>query len=126
MLPIAPKALGFTASSRAAGRLTALGLLVVTLIAVFVGTGFLNSSSAAASTEATAARRASEASYCATQAMGTVSDDFKLAVCTDLDSDLVGIANLLGLPALAPTYFSDTTPVEVVFSPVPSSKGDDA
>jgi hypothetical protein len=45
-----------------------------------------------------------------------------LAVCTDLDADSGGIANLLGLPALAPTGSSLTTPVEVVFSEVPAAK----
>jgi hypothetical protein len=48
-----------------------------------------------------------------------VSDELKLAVCTDLDSDLVGIAKLLGLPALAPTSTSLTNPVEVEFSDAP-------
>jgi hypothetical protein len=126
VLPIAPKALGFTPSSRAAGRLVALALLVVALTASWVGTGVLGSSSASASTESTAALRESEASDCADQAEGPPSATVALLVCTDLDADLVGIANLLGLPALAPTAHALTTPVEIVFSPTPALTNSDS
>ena len=118
----APEASSFTASSRAARRLAALVSLVVVLTACLPGIGALGSSSASASTETTAAVHASEASNCADRAEGPVNDTMKLAVCTDLDADLVGIANLLGLPALAPTGSSLTSPVEVDFSDVPATK----
>ena len=110
----------------AALRLAALVSLVVALVACVPGIGVLGSSSASASTKSTAALHDSEASDCAKLATGPVSDNFKLAVCTDLDSDLVGIAKLLGLPALAPTLTSLTSPVEVVFSTAPASNGNDA
>ena len=119
MLPIAPKALRFTASSRASDRLAALVMLVVALTASFAGTGVSGSSNASASTESTAALRESEASECAGRATGTVSDSYKLAVCTDLDSDLVSIGALLALPGLAPTFTAVTSPVEVDFSGSP-------
>jgi hypothetical protein len=51
VLPIAPKALGFTASSRAAGGLAALVLLVAALVACVPGIGVLGSSSASAQAE---------------------------------------------------------------------------
>src|SRR5580692_5193753 len=104
---------------RAARRLAAMGVLVVALTASLPGTGILGASSASASTETTSTLHASEASDCAGRATGPVSDNFKLAVCTDLDSDLVGIAKLLGLPAIAPATTSLTSPVEVEFSDAP-------
>ena len=94
-------------------------LLVVALTASIAGTGVLGSSNASASTESTAALRESEASECAGRATGTVSDSYKLAVCTDLDSDLVSIGTLLALPVLAPTFTAVTSPVEVEFSGSP-------
>jgi hypothetical protein len=103
----------------AARRLAVLVLPVVALTASLAGTGVLGSSLALASTETAATLHASEASNCAGRATGPASDEFKLAVCTDLDSDLVGIAKLLGLPALAPTATSLTSPVEVEFSDAP-------
>ena len=81
--------------------------------------GVIGSSSTSASTETTAALHASEASECADRATGTVSDSYMLAVCTDLDSDLVSIGTLLALPVLAPTFTSVTSPVEVEFSDSP-------
>jgi hypothetical protein len=81
----------------------------------------LGPSSASASTETTAALRASEASDCADQAAGAPNATVALLVCTDLDTDLVGIANLLEIdPPLAPTGNSLTTPVKVVFSATPA------
>jgi hypothetical protein len=125
VLPIAPKALGFTASSHAAGGRAALVLLVAAFVACVPGIGVLGSSSASASAESTTALRASEVFDCAKQAEGAPSDAMALAVCTDLDADLVGIAKLLGLPALAPTDSSLTTPVEVAFSEDSAAKNPD-
>lgn len=119
MLPIAPKALRFPASWFAADRLAALVLLVAALVASVAGFGAFHSSSASASTATAAALRESEASECAGRATGTVSDSYKLAVCTDLDSDLVSIGTLLALPVLAPTFTAVTSPVEVEFSGSP-------
>ena len=111
MLPIAPKALRFPASWFAADRLAALvsarcrsGCLRCRLRGVF------SSSSASASTATAAALRESEASDCAGRATGTVSDSYKLAVCTDLDSDLVGIGTSWRVPVLAPTVHGGDKP----------------
>jgi hypothetical protein len=90
---------------------------LVAVIASFVAVG---TSPASASTATAASLRASEASSCASRASGPVTDAFKLAVCSDLETDLVGVAKLLGLPALAPTGSVVTSPVEVDFATGPS------
>jgi hypothetical protein len=105
----------------AARRLATLVSLVVTFVACLPGTGALGSSTASAATETIAALHASEASECASQAVGTVSDSFKLAACTDLDSDLVAIGKLLSLPVLAPTLVTSPVELEVSDSPDPNA-----
>jgi hypothetical protein len=88
-----------------------LVIAIVSCLASLTGLG-LDSTPASASV---ASLRASEAGYCAERATGPVSDHLKVAVCADLVSDLVGIAQLLGLPVLAPTSIGVTNPVKVLF-----------
>jgi hypothetical protein len=105
----------------AARHLATLVSLVVTFVACLPGTEALGSSNASAATETIAALHASEASECASQAVGPVSDSFKLAACTDLDSDLVAIGKLLSLPVLAPTLVTSPVELEVSDSPDPNA-----
>jgi hypothetical protein len=96
-------------------------LATLTTLGSIAGFGAMHSSRASASTEIIGALHASEASECASQAVGTVSDSFKLAACTDLDSDLVAIGKLLSLPVLAPTLVTSPVELEVSDSPDPNS-----
>ncbi len=99
---------------QAARRLAIWAVLVVLLTAV------ADAGTALASTQPAAALRTNEIADCADQANGPVNSTIALAVCTDFVADLVGVGKLLGLPALAPTGSSLTSPVQIVFSDQPS------
>jgi von Willebrand factor type D domain len=102
-----------------AGR-RARPLAILVALLVLVGWMAGPSASSRASASVSAVRADSPATSCASRAPGPVTDDFKLAVCSDLVEDLAGIGKLLGLPVLAPTGLAATTPVRVVFSPSPN------
>jgi hypothetical protein len=64
------------------------------------------------------AAAATPVEVCAKSAVGSVGDDVKSAACAELESDLIGIGNLLDLPILFPTGLP-TSPVKLIFSAVP-------
>jgi hypothetical protein len=86
------------------------------LVALATSASALGFGSPGASASVAALRSDSPATSCASRASGPVTDDFKLAVCSDLVVDLAGLAHVLGLPVLAPTGSRLTSPVEVDFA----------